>query len=85
MNWIDFGSGFIAAALMFALFSDKGNRELVEGTNEDDEEIVNRGTFGRSVTMMCATCRKLKRHKEIEPNLFQCARCQRHVDLRVTH
>jgi hypothetical protein len=33
-------------------------------------------------TMFCQTCRKLKKHKEVKLNLYQCVKCKRNVDLR---
>lgn len=38
----------------------------------------------RKVVLSCQTCRKLKNHVEIEPNLFQCVKCKRQVDIRVS-
>lgn len=74
-----FISGVLSTALAYAVFTSK-REPAAEGFEDDydDEE----DTTGRSVIMMCTTCRKQKRHKEIEPDLYQCTKCKRHVDLR---
>ena len=56
--------------------------ELEVEAADDDVEVHD--FQARHVTMSCQTCRKLKRHKEIEPNLYQCVKCKRHVDLRAS-
>ncbi|PED29441.1 hypothetical protein [Bacillus cereus] len=84
MNWVSFISGGMAVLFIYALFAEQEEEnelelELEEGIRND--LIVNSST-GRFVTLSCQTCRKLKRHKEIEPDLYQCIKCKRHVDLR---
>lgn len=76
-----FVSGVLSTAIVYALFTSKNDPELADGL-EDDLDHDNEDTIGRSVIMMCTTCRKQKRHKEIEPDLYECTRCKRHVDLR---
>lgn len=75
-------TGAMGAALAFAMFSNNDNDEIefesVEGDLEVDDFQV------RHITLSCQTCRKLKKHKEVEPNLFQCCKCKRHVDLRAS-
>lgn len=81
MDWISIGSGAMVAALIFA---------LMHNNDEDyEEEVVEEGitindSSGRHVTLSCQTCRKLKKHKEIQPNLYQCVKCKRHTDLRAS-
>lgn len=79
MDWVSFGSGSILT--LFAIFLFNSNATA----NEDDviEEAieVNDHKFRRK-EMSCQTCRKLKWHQEIEPDLWQCKKCKRHVDLR---
>jgi acetyl-CoA carboxylase beta subunit len=72
------GIGTLFAYFLFAANHDEDNIE------EDDEEIEINDFATRHVTMSCQTCRKLKRHKEINPNLYQCVKCKRHVDLRAS-
>lgn len=86
MEWISFISGSLMTAFAYALFtSDREEDEELEemelDQGEQDDLVVN-GHKTRNVVMSCQTCRKLKKHKEIEPNLFQCFKCKRHVDLR---
>ncbi|HHY72311.1 MAG TPA: hypothetical protein GX497_03620 [Bacillus bacterium] len=77
LDYRDFIVGAISVMFTYALF---------KGKDEDDEELDNEdddGEFtGKHVTMSCQTCRKLKKHREVEHNLFQCTKCKRHVDLR---
>lgn len=75
MEWVSFVSGAVIVGFAYALFSD-------EYIDEEIEEEGNTIYTGRSVVMSCQTCRKLKRHREIEPSLYQCPKCKREVDLR---
>lgn len=86
MDWVSFISGGLVTAFTFGLFASEKEDDEVDEMEQDHEEdedglIVN-GHVGRNVTLSCQTCRKLKKHKEIEPNLYQCMKCKRHVDLR---
>lgn len=85
MDWVSFGSGCIVAALFLVLFSqgrEDYELELDEGDYDDDVDIHD--FRGRTVVMGCITCRKKKKHREVEPNLYQCVKCKRPVDLRRT-
>jgi acetyl-CoA carboxylase beta subunit len=82
LDWISIGTGAMAAALIFALMHNKNDEEFEEELEEDSLTIND--TSGRHATMACQTCRKLKKHKEIEPNLWQCVKCKRHTDLRAS-
>ncbi|TCJ04479.1 hypothetical protein [Cytobacillus praedii] len=81
MDWISIGSGAMAAALIFALMhnNDEDYEEEI-----DEEGITINDPSGRYVTLSCQTCRKLKKHKEIQSNLYQCVKCKRHTDLRAS-
>lgn len=83
MNWVSFISGSVTILFFYALFSSstEGENELELESTGRNELIVNSST-GRYVTLSCQTCRKLKRHQEIETNLYQCTKCKRHVDLK---
>jgi acetyl-CoA carboxylase beta subunit len=39
---------------------------------------------GRTTIISCTTCRKQKRHREIETNVWECMKCKRHIDLRAS-
>jgi acetyl-CoA carboxylase beta subunit len=83
MSWGSFITGAITALFMYALFTS--DKEYVEEIEEvDGEEIEINDFHTRHVTISCQTCRKLKRHKEVKPNLFQCVKCKRHTDLRAS-
>lgn len=69
----------------YALFSSVDEKELAvdpKETIENESNLVVNGPAGRYVTLSCQTCRKLKRHKEFETDLYQCVTCKRQVDLR---
>lgn len=83
MEWVSFLTGVLGAAFAFSLFKDnqESEEDETDPVEEENELIVNSHT-GRSVTLSCQTCRKLKKHKEVEQDLFQCMKCKRYVDLR---
>jgi cytochrome c2 len=82
VDLVSFTTGLLSAVFVYAVFSQ---REAIEEIGEElDQEdlVINDESTGRHVTMSCQTCRKLKKHKEVIPNLYQCCKCKRHVDLR---
>jgi len=81
MEFTSFVSGVLSAALAYAVFTSKKDPELAEGL-DDDLDHDHEDTIGRSVIMMCTTCRKQKRHREIERDFYECTRCKRQIDLR---
>jgi acetyl-CoA carboxylase beta subunit len=83
MEMAAFLAGIISTTMLFALIKDNEEKwEEVEAGPKEQNEVEIRDFAGRHVTLSCQTCRKLKRHKEVETNLFQCVKCKRHVDLR---
>lgn len=87
MDWTGFFVGSITTLMIYAFYSlgkesDEEELESAEEVNGEDIEVHD--FQARHVTLSCQTCRKLKRHKEIEPNLYQCVKCKRHVDLRAS-
>lgn len=86
MNWQDFIMGGISVILAYALLASGQGEEVSELVPEEGSvnNIFVNDFSSRHVILSCQTCRKQKRHKEIEPNLFQCTKCKRHVDLRVS-
>jgi hypothetical protein len=82
---VSFIAGIICSTMLFALIKD--NAEEWEGVEEGSADLgrveINDHSI-RHVTLSCQTCRKLKRHREIESNLFQCVKCKRHVDIRAS-
>ncbi|MGG3469095.1 hypothetical protein ABES02_16640 [Neobacillus pocheonensis] len=81
MNWVSFFSGVTTVLITYALFS-RVLEEKPEEIEVDETGVVVSGFSGRHVTLSCQTCRKLKKHREVELNLYQCTKCKRHVDLR---
>lgn len=85
MEWGSFITGGITILFTYLLFTtDKENDEVPEAEEEQESEIVVNDFSGKHVTLSCQTCRKLKKHKEVKPNLYQCVKCKRHVDLRAS-
>jgi hypothetical protein len=84
MNWVSFLTGGMTVVLAYALFSShhEGELELESNHTEKELNVVLNGFTSRYVTLSCQTCRKLKKHKEIEPNVYQCTKCKRNTDLR---
>jgi uncharacterized paraquat-inducible protein A len=81
MEWGSFITGGITALFMYALFtSDKP--EIIEEENLEKDEIEINDFSTRHVKTYCQTCRKIKSHKEIQKDLYQCTKCKRQVDLR---
>jgi len=84
MDWVNIGIGAISAMFAYFLFTSDNNKDTTDHTEDAVSDIEINDYSGRHVTLSCQTCRKLKRHKEIEPNMYQCVKCKRHVDLRVS-
>jgi hypothetical protein len=82
MNWVSFSMGIITVISTYALFSNVVEEETDEVAIDDEAGVMVNGLSGRYVTLSCQTCRKLKKHREVDTNLFQCTKCKRHVDLR---
>jgi acetyl-CoA carboxylase beta subunit len=83
MSWISFIAGGMTVILAYALYS-VGMDSEEEFEEVPESSVIVNDFSGRHVTLSCQSCRKLKRHKEVEPNLFQCTKCKRHVDLRAS-
>lgn len=79
-NFVIYITGFMSACIAYALFMD--------GVDEEPEEVVEENGLtvhthlGRLMEIYCQTCRKLKRHRELEEYLFECTKCKRRIDLR---
>jgi acetyl-CoA carboxylase beta subunit len=75
-------TGGISALFTYVLFTtDKEDDGPEEVINEEDEIEINDFST-RHVKTYCQTCRKIKSHKEIQKDLYQCTKCKRQVDLR---
>ncbi|QIZ08484.1 hypothetical protein HFZ78_18690 [Priestia megaterium] len=82
MSWVSFITGGMSVILAYVFYSVgiKDSEELVAEEVLSSDVVVNDST-GRYVTLSCQTCRKLKRHREVRPNVFQCMKCKRHIDI----
>lgn len=76
MSWVSFCSGVVITLFAYALFNQE---DYIEEEIEEGNTIYT----GRTVTLSCQSCRKLKKFREVEPNLYECPKCKRQVDLRV--
>ncbi|ECD6517445.1 hypothetical protein E2329_23585, partial [Salmonella enterica subsp. enterica] len=77
MDWTGFFVGSITTMMIYAFYTMGKESEEDELEVEAAEgEVEVHGFQARHVTMSCQTCRKLKHHKEIEPNLYQCVKCK---------
>ncbi|MEH7490815.1 hypothetical protein [Neobacillus niacini] len=84
MEWQDFIIGVVSTLFAYALFSSGREDEHDPIIQENDEDEIEVHDFqSRYVKLSCQSCRKLKKHKEVKLNLFQCTKCKRYVDLRV--
>ncbi|WP_045522511.1 hypothetical protein [Neobacillus niacini] len=83
MSWISYITGGMTVILAYTFYA-VGMEDGEEEQGDEENNVVVNDFSGRYVTLSCQTCRKLKRHKELEPNLFQCMKCKRHVDIRVS-
>lgn len=87
MNWTDFLLGGMSVLLAQAVISiGLETEEITEDMSpapEPDNVVVN--DFSRKrVVLYCEDCRKKQYHKIVQPNLYQCNRCKRTTDLRVS-
>jgi cytochrome c2 len=67
----------MSVMLAYALFSDEIQAEVTlesKSKHKHQNKVIVNDSSGRHVTMSCQTCRKLKNHKEVEPNLYQCTK-----------
>jgi acetyl-CoA carboxylase beta subunit len=79
MSWVSFITGGMTVIMAYAVFS-AGADDEEEMVGADPDLVINEGS-SRHVTLSCQTCRKLKRHREVKPDIFQCTKCKRHVDI----
>jgi acetyl-CoA carboxylase beta subunit len=80
MELISFVSGAFAVTFVYCLFSQ--DREDDDFEEYEDDDIESDDFEPRHAIMSCQTCRKQKKHKEVEYDLWQCVKCKRHTDLR---
>ncbi|AST92988.1 hypothetical protein BC6307_17835 [Sutcliffiella cohnii] len=82
MHWVSFITGVVVTLFGYSLFTADKNED--EEDELLDEDVLVHDFQSRYVTLSCQSCRKLKRHREIEPNLFECTKCRRQTDVRVS-
>ncbi|WP_045520304.1 hypothetical protein [Neobacillus niacini] len=83
MSWVSYITGGLTVILAYAFYA-VGMEDEVEELAVEENNLMVTDFSRRYVTLSCQTCRKLKKHKEVELNLFQCTKCKRHVDIRVS-
>jgi uncharacterized paraquat-inducible protein A len=79
-----FITGGISVLFTYLLFTTNKEEEdaLEEELDAEEPELVVNDFTSRHVKTYCQTCRKIKSHKEIQKDLYQCTKCKRQVDLR---
>lgn len=77
---LSFTIGVLTTGFVIALFTS--DEKEVETDEERKEDLEVKNYTGKIVTLSCQSCRKLKRHKELKPYVFECVKCKRKVDLR---
>ena len=83
MHWVSFITGGMSVIMANAIFTSiREEEEELAIADRTEANVVVNDLSGRYVTLSCQSCRKLKRHKEIEPDVYQCTKCKRHTDLR---
>ncbi|MCM3618767.1 hypothetical protein M3936_14345 [Sutcliffiella horikoshii] len=75
MELVSLVTGILVTSFAVSIFSNK--EDVQESMLIDEVESP-----GRLVTLSCQTCRKLKRHREIQEDLFECTGCGRQIDVR---
>lgn len=74
--------GGLTVLVVHAMLSESLQQDEPKTESEERSFPINDGS-GRYVTLSCQTCRKLKRHRELETNLFECVKCKRLTDIRI--
>jgi NAD-dependent SIR2 family protein deacetylase len=82
MNFVSYVTGAMTVLLVYAMFTSYVEEEPELVGEETESSLAVNDFTGRYVTLSCQTCRKLKKHKEIEPDIYQCTKCKRYTDLR---
>jgi acetyl-CoA carboxylase beta subunit len=77
MSLVSFICGGMTVMMAYAFFHSGQDKEMAADPSSGEKE-----SSGRYVTLSCQSCRKLKRHLEIEQNLYECSKCKRLIDLR---
>jgi hypothetical protein len=84
MSWISFITGGMTVIMAYAFISIGSEEEETDmEIIESEEGLVVTGVSNRLFSMLCPTCRKQKKFREIAPRVFECTRCKRTADLRI--
>jgi uncharacterized paraquat-inducible protein A len=75
-------TGGVASLFTYLLFTTDKEDDVPEEVMTEEDEIEINDFSTRHVKTYCQTCRKIKSHKEIQKDLYQCSRCKRQIDLR---
>ncbi|WP_339147618.1 hypothetical protein [Sutcliffiella sp. BMC8] len=76
MELVSLVTGVLVTSFAVCIFKNK--EDVLEECDMDNEVF----SSGRLLTLSCQTCRKLKRHREIQEDLFECTKCGRQIDVR---
>jgi hypothetical protein len=85
MSWHDFILGGMTVILAYVFYSIGKEGEELEGEIfEPPTGLVVNGVSKHLHQLSCQTCRKIKNHREIEPRVFECTKCKRRTNLKVS-
>lgn len=84
MIWHNIIVGGMTVLMAYAFFAMDEDEAVEKIKMKDNGHTIVNMPSGRLVTLSCQTCRKLKKHREIETNLYECTKCKRKIDLRAS-
>lgn len=70
----------VSVLMTYAFFTMDEDEEPAKEIKKDSPKEPS----GRTTIISCTTCRKQKRHREIESNVWECTKCKRKIDLRAS-
>jgi hypothetical protein len=83
MDFTSILTGSLATLFVIALFQSKRELEIIDDI-EDEVEEDSPGLSNRLHQMFCGSCRALRRHREIEPKVYSCCKCNRRTYLNAS-
>ncbi len=85
IDFKDYIIGGLTVLIARAMLKD-ATQEKEDFEEDQDHETLLQYEYdhgsNRTVELYCQGCRKVKKHREVEPDLYQCTKCKRLVDLR---
>jgi hypothetical protein len=82
VSFVTGGMTILIACVFYSIGTEEEELEM-EIMEPDTGLVVTEGSR-KLYTMYCENCRKQKRHREIAERVFECSRCKRPTDLRIS-